>query len=289
MNLYHYCPNEAFHSIISNKEIRLSSLSQSNDFMEGKIFEKELFKFAEQDKLKNEQMEGFKKALSFLSSNMDGLGFCFSKEGDLLSQWRGYASNGHGVSIGFSKHYLETLSQHTLKDVNYNFSLNEVIYDPVLIAAILKPTYQLIKKDIDAGAFRNPVHRSLISQKTEEEVKEENEIISNKNKAIFEKILSMASVLYFLKSTAFKEEIESRLISILIKNRGESPDSCLFQPFLNKIKPYRQFKLVNLKVKPIEEIIVGPKNSTPIHVIDSFMRQNGFIDVKVSKSSASYI
>ena len=32
----------------------------------------------------------------------DGLGFCLSEEGDLLGQWRGYADNAAGYSIGFS-------------------------------------------------------------------------------------------------------------------------------------------------------------------------------------------
>ena len=37
MILYHYCSNIAFHSIIENRRIWLSSLSLSNDSMEGRI------------------------------------------------------------------------------------------------------------------------------------------------------------------------------------------------------------------------------------------------------------
>ena len=31
---------------------------------------------------------------------------CFSKNGDLLSQWRAYAEDGKGFSIGFDSNYI---------------------------------------------------------------------------------------------------------------------------------------------------------------------------------------
>lgn len=38
---------------------------------------------------------------------------CFSKEGDLLSQWRAYANQGKGIAIGFDLYNLEySLHQH---------------------------------------------------------------------------------------------------------------------------------------------------------------------------------
>lgn len=36
----------------------------------------------------------------------EGLGFCLSERGDLLSQWRGYAAQGRGVSIAFRPIFL---------------------------------------------------------------------------------------------------------------------------------------------------------------------------------------
>lgn len=49
---------------------------------------------------------------------------CFSKEGSLLSQWRGYAPNG-GLSIGFDSDVLKAIAnQNTI-------FYGEVIYDPV--------------------------------------------------------------------------------------------------------------------------------------------------------------
>ncbi len=47
---------------------------------------------------------------------------CFSKEGDSLSQWRAYANNGSGISIGFNRKKLES----ALLGTN---SFNCIIYD----------------------------------------------------------------------------------------------------------------------------------------------------------------
>ena len=169
MALYHYCPNEAFHSIISNREIRLSSLSLSNDYMEGKLVEKGILKIAEEDRLNMDQMEGLKGALTYISSTADGLGFCLSEKKDLLSQWRGYANDANGVSIGFSKNYLELLSNSLRDDKTPRFTLNQVIYKPDEIASVLNPTYQKIKEHIDKGAFKRPVYPGLLSIRPKEE------------------------------------------------------------------------------------------------------------------------
>jgi len=288
MNLYHYCSNEAFHSIISNKKIRLSSLSLSNDSMEGKILEKELLKIAEEDGLTNDQIEGLKSSISSLTSKIDGLGFCLSEEKDLLSQWRGYACDGHGVSIGFSKKYLELRSEFTKNDpAALRITLGHVLYGDFAFG--LKPVYKEIKEHIDKGAYSKPRFGSLIAPKTEEEVKKEQEEILEKHTAIFKILISISGALYYLKSNAFKEEFEWRLISLFYNIPDMDPEPCLFQPSLNKIKPYRPCELIDLKLNPIEEIVLGPKNSTPVHVIESFLKQNNFINVKVSKSKASYI
>lgn len=44
---------------------------------------------------------------------------CFSENGDLLSQWRGYADNGRGVTIGFD---YNTLQEY----VKQNFGILEL-------------------------------------------------------------------------------------------------------------------------------------------------------------------
>jgi hypothetical protein len=108
--LYHYCPTAAFHSIIQTRSIWLSSLTLANDTMEGKLVVEALTRLAQRDGLDRVAVERLKDSVALLEGMFDGLGFCLSEDGDLLSQWRGYASDATGVAIGFSRAHLQTLA-----------------------------------------------------------------------------------------------------------------------------------------------------------------------------------
>ena len=69
----------------------MSSLTLSNDFMEGKHVSDLLCEFLGKEDLDEATSEALKEAVSFLNQFVDGLGFCLSEDGNLLSQWRGYA------------------------------------------------------------------------------------------------------------------------------------------------------------------------------------------------------
>lgn len=71
--------------------------------MEGKLVARALMRLAERDGLNPVAAERLQNAVAFLEGMFDGLGFCFSEDGDLLSQWRGYASDATGIAIGFSR------------------------------------------------------------------------------------------------------------------------------------------------------------------------------------------
>ena len=68
---------------------------------------------AKESSLTQRETAELQRRLSYLSALVDGLGFCLSKKGDLLSQWRGYADDAFGVSIGFEKDYLKKLSMES--------------------------------------------------------------------------------------------------------------------------------------------------------------------------------
>ncbi|HSL78822.1 MAG TPA: hypothetical protein VK877_04105 [Pseudolabrys sp.] len=98
--LYHYCSTSAFHAIVEAAAIRLSSLSLANDTLEGKIVSTAIERLAFRDKLDAPVRAELSRAIQALEKILDNLGFCLSEEGDLLSQWRGYAADATGVSIG---------------------------------------------------------------------------------------------------------------------------------------------------------------------------------------------
>lgn len=118
MTYYHYCSTEAFRQILTSKKIWLSSLTSSNDAMEGKWMTKVIEEVAAEENInKTNQMELIGRA-RFIDSSSDCLGFCLSEKGDTLSQWRGYADDGKGVSIGFNGEFLQTIVTNN-KSINF--------------------------------------------------------------------------------------------------------------------------------------------------------------------------
>lgn len=104
--LYHYCSPENFLRILQSREIQLSALKLSNDTLEGKLVARTLLRIAERNKMDEQHRQRLLEMLEFFETSCEGLGFCLSADGDLLSQWRGYANDGAGIAIGFSTDYL---------------------------------------------------------------------------------------------------------------------------------------------------------------------------------------
>lgn len=285
MTLYHYCPTEAFYSIISNKKIWLTSLSLSNDSMEGQLVKHILGEMAENDGLDKVHINKLQEASSSLNVMFDGLGFCLSEKKDILSQWRGYANDAYGVSIGFSEEYLKLLAGSSMGDKVSGFTLKKVIYNPIDQEKAMKPTYDKIKEFINKGAFNRFSRGTLLTPKSDEEIEKENEEIRKNFSSLYGSILLFIGELFLLKSKAFQEEFEWRLISLFCK---KTEDTCSFYASSEKLKPYRSFELADHGTSPIDEIVLGPKNTTPKYVVESFLKQSGFNDVKISYSEASY-
>ena len=109
--IYHYTNLNNFISIIENQALYCTNTSFLNDKREYKYGVDLLL--SRIDILKN---NGFNSdILDMLVKHID-LIFkseryvtCFSKNGDLLSQWRAYANNGKGISIGFNRKYFVTI------------------------------------------------------------------------------------------------------------------------------------------------------------------------------------
>lgn len=129
--LYHYCSLDTFKNIMDNKSIWLSDIRRSNDSMElkwimGQCQEYMLKAWVEyartvqkergMDIITTEHFDFFQKLYN-LAEKYDAEDdtknwvFCLSQKKDDLGQWRGYADDGQGISIGFNS--------ATLKKINY--------------------------------------------------------------------------------------------------------------------------------------------------------------------------
>lgn len=272
--LYHYCSTSTLHSIITNRSIRLSSLSLSNDSKEGKLVSKRLESICDDDGLENDIKVKLIKTFSKYANATDGIGFCLSEERDLLSQWRGYADDGKGFCIGFSAEYFEQLVKSIKNEDDTSLILDRVIYKKPEQNEAIKPYYTRIKQNIEAGALcsGNP-------KKTSDYVK----ITSAYGQMTIE-LITLMTKLYFLKKRGFYEEQEWRLFSFL----GAKKHDFMFRPVDDRLVPYREFKLQHINTNPITEVILGPKNVTPKIMLNAFLEMNEFTNVKIRRSKTSY-
>ncbi len=285
MILYHYCSNEAFMSIVKSRSIWLSSLSLSNDSMEGKWLRNIFSSICTDEKLNEHLKKQVMEQFSILENLIDGLGFCLSEYGDMLSQWRGYASDGAGVCVGFPKKYFEKLAEADADQQDQLPRIIEVEYDLEEQKKITAPTYGEVKKLIDEGAFNFVGRRMLLDSRTDEEIAKADK----KQKEAFYKLAARVLVhfpdLYRLKNPAFREEKEWRLISYLVKN---TDDQFEIRPSFDRIIPYRKFDVPESENGPISQVILGPKNITPVYLVEAMLKQRGYTHATVRQSTSSY-
>lgn len=283
--LYHYCSTAAFHSIVSSRALWLSSLSLSSDSAEGKLVASAIRRLAIKDGLDKHTTDRLLQLVAGVESVIDGFGFSLSEAGDLLSQWRGYAQDGTGVAIGFSKQYLEALAEASRHPEHAGFTLQTVSYSEVEHENHVRDTYAKVRELIDQGAFKIPGVRSLLDTRTDEEIEAETTQIREVYSRLSLTILFLFSELFLLKSDAFLEEREWRLLSYYARAKS---DTCLFRTSANKLIPYRSFELKEFDDSPITEVLLGPKHETPVQVVEDILHQAGFGEVAVRKSKATY-
>ncbi|HNV88532.1 MAG TPA: DUF2971 domain-containing protein [Methylotenera sp.] len=255
--------------------------------MEGKLADEALERLAKQDRLNAYDISTIKEELGIFRLIADGLGFCLSEEEDLLSQWRGYAADASGVAIGFSKEYLTEFIKHTQSSISINqIALHKVKYEQKEHDKLVEPTFRRIKQCIEEGAHKYPGPRGLLDIRSEEEIKEDNQKIQHARFRLAHELFKLSPKQFYLKSKAFSEEREWRLISYL--TLGNDKDKCEFMDKKNQIVPFRTYQLNDLSINPISKIILGPKNVTPIKVVESFLMSNNFRSVEVVSSKATY-
>ena len=278
--LYHYCPTKSFLDIISSRAIRLSSLSLSNDTMEGKLVSHIFEKLLNDLKLGPEETEDVKNAIKFVETIFDGLGFCLSEKPDSLSQWRGYADDGRGFAVGFSKDYLDELIK--IENADGPYRLVKVLYKESEHIEALQPALEGIRKLIASGGLIRPRLGTILAPISDEEF--EHRLRNYLNTLVVNFWLTFPSI-HKLKGHAFSEEAEWRLLSFHSEN---DIDNIFFKESRDKIVPYRELILKPLSSNSIIKVYVGPKNITPDHIIRKLLRINGIEKVEIIPSSATY-
>lgn len=160
--LYHYCSTATLLSILEHGKLRFSDLNMMSDPQEWR-YSYELFERAasalldmvpERASLEGLDTDFFNRVDDYLSPkqlNSHPVISCFSKRPDVLSQWRGYADNAKGWSIGFSGRAIDAMP----------ISLLEVVYEPDKqvkeVRNFLAAMYMIWREK--GGEFRDAVGR----------------------------------------------------------------------------------------------------------------------------------
>jgi hypothetical protein len=276
-------------SIIEKRELWLTSLSLSNDSLEGRWINRLINEMCVEKDLSLRDIENIERQFLNIASAFDGLGMCFSEEPDMLSQWRGYADDACGVCIGFSTDSIEKLSDERFQAFKDNsegtlIRLLNVEYDHETQKDAIEHIVGKIVELAKDGAFR-PLARSLIF--TDEENEKRKRDLDQKNKDAFDSFFELFPYLYKYKNPAFREEKEWRMFSFLYKK--EVSKSIDFFASGAKLKPFHKARFECTREQPmIKEVILGPRNQTPEWVIRMFLDKNLFEHTEILFSKASY-
>lgn len=309
--LYHYCTLESFLSIFRNSSIWLSDVQKSNDRREMEWFRQAYYdyilekyeKSADEDIKKICEIifslaanDGFEKCPSWLipaaKSNskeiVDTLfslrtyAFCLSEMPDSLGQWRGYANDGKGVAIGFSREYLSGITGYGLRCPKFNFLLGDISYRKDL-NSLFDKMFDLhdktkIEEFVMHSIFDLTHASALYKHPSFKEEKEWRVIYSMEDIEVTKNELSFFDF-EKLSSEKYNLNFEAPTIDYIAKD--------------SNIVPHIEIKIKNLN-KAIDSIIIGPKCDVSERDIRHVLVKTGAIDsfkdnsIKIIRSDSSY-
>lgn len=278
--MYHYCSAVTFHNIISNRTIRFSDINLLNDAEEGSwgynVFLEAANRILERKNVPNilpnvtvDFIDKMDSIWHYSSFSLSSFVACFSLEGDSLSQWRAYADDGRGFSIGFSMKELRRLPVQIL----------EVLYDRekqvkemiIAIGALFMELEEENKQDdkqwlIDrcmlikssSAALKNPAWRD------EQEIRCQHVVMVNVSTPVW-KIETAGG-------ESDGEKVDPLPIGFQVRERGT-------------IVPYFDMPFeVSEEHVPINEIWLGPKNPNAHGNVKFLLGNSGYgpIDLRIA-------
>jgi len=315
--LYHYCSNATCFSILSNKNIRMSDISKSNDSEELERFfpclHRRIFQLYKDNPFPikceglydldavsylvdfSEDIWGDKFAEGYFSNFVT----CFSEKGDCLSQWRGYADNGSGCCIGFSRSAIEEYCNSTngvlqLRKVKY-LSEQEFEGQITSLANDILDELRTLREWIVEEVTKN------------DDDPETDDILFFNFNSMIENAFTQ-SLEY--KAKDFEEENEWRMFfsdqgykipEFVYGKREEIKGPNLFGETLDFLKnriefrwtdndliPFVPLNFCDFKKFPISELWMGPKNRARESDIKLFLKRYGYENVEVKFSGITY-
>ena len=284
---YHYCNVDIFISIIKNRLLRLSDINKSNDPQEGyRIFHGIFDYYASQSwrgKYNENEMARLMDLVQEFNCEMrlfngfNVYAMCFSEDGDLLSQWRGYTQDEAGISIGFDDSILNkwSLYHHNkriaeFKRIEYLDGKRGIKWDFDRLIELSK-NVDFSESIISAARLCHPFYRLL-----------EEAAISG----------------YYYKDTGFFEENESRLLyweyyhsddahnlEFWKESSSQAVNDKISEFLLSEVKyhswskgfkKYYELSFEAVKDCLVREIIIGPKCAVSVKDVEEFLVREGY-------------
>lgn len=273
--IYHYCSSETFLSLIKNNELWLAEVTKTNDSTEGQFyidFVKRYVKdkFGKASWFPKEEELDFKEFYEFSKRIWV---CCFSEDGNFLSQWRGYADDGKGFSVGFDKTVLDKFTG--------SFKNEKLIKHEWSRPLSLKKILYTEKERIDG------LQSILMWLK----------MTKKKDSVFFYEFKQFMTIMAFMfKNESFKEECERRIICCMEKEEYNGIENFLHEShFKTRKLHFRQtskgivhYLKMKIPENAIKKVMLGPKNFSDIDDIELLLSENGFVDIKVEKTIIPY-
>ena len=227
-----------------------------------------LNKFNSRSRESRLEKQGAALCMDNASIGCAALGVCFSEESDLLSQWRGYADDGSGFSITFSRRDLEEVSRD---HASGKLELTKIAYgnqDWDKINAIVRVLHDAFGADARLYNESNGIGSLSLDFGP-----------NGEKHTVYE---DAARSLFKVKNGAFREEKEWRLFTY---GRLSSINGVKLRGTGEAISPYIPVKV---PADSVLQVTLGPTNQTPRHVLEFALKHYGLSGANIRNSGASY-
>lgn len=233
---------------------------------------------------------------------------CFSKGGNKLSQWRAYADDGRGISIGFDRKELEKYLK-TIGNMNVTITLEDIEYIGIrnietkldkILNRLSSEKLEVVGKIFESNEVKTTLEEQIF---IDQYIKKMLLLLDDRElewfKSNFEDVFIKSC---FYKNEGFEEEEEVRVLIYEkaleekeVKEVKEKKDTLKLSEVKYRIKTNNDFiryrtiefdeKIFNEIVK---EIYIGPKCKVNEEELRIFLNQMNLNKVTINKSLTPY-
>lgn len=257
--IYHYCNTQTFQSIINTKQVWLTDITKLNDTSEYKSGFDIIIDILHSKGLSDRPY--FQEIIACKSKeDFQILIGCFSKEADSGSQWRLYADDSQGLSIGFDEdeigqfNIFNRFMENEFQPISSSVKFRDVNYDASIFS-------RQASDFIDEMIINNPKLR---------------------NKLLAVGLRRLATI---YKDQYFKDEREIRAIVEIEYDRN---DNYVVDERVNAYKEkaaYHKLLTSYQDLSAIKEVIIGANCPFAQEDVESMLHEHGLKGVSVRHSS----